>query len=138
MLRGLIVTHGELGRVLVATAERIVGTAGGLEILSNEGHSRESLTRAVEERLERWGGEPGLLLTDVPGGSCTQAALSRLPRFPQVFAVSGVNLPMLVDFLAQRERFGAAEMASRLETRGRAAVRVFAPPAASGGVPPAA
>lgn len=128
MLRGLLVTHGELGRVLAATAERIVGTSGGIEVLSNEGHSRDTLARAVEERLASWGAEEGLVLTDVPGGSCTVAALSRLPGFPRVRAVSGVNLPMLVDFLAHRERFGAAEMAGRLETRGRAAVRVFGPP----------
>ena len=51
MLRGLIVTHGELGRVLAATAERIVGAEAGLDVVSNEGHSRESLTRAVEARI---------------------------------------------------------------------------------------
>lgn len=138
MLRGLLVTHGELGHVLAATAERIVGAAGGIEVLSNEGHSRESLARAVEERLAAWHGAEGVVLTDVPGGSCTVAALSRLAAFPHVRAVSGVNLTMLVDFLANRERAGAAEMAERLETRGRAAVRILAaPPGTPGGPQPA-
>ena len=128
MLRGLIVTHGDLGRVLVETAEEIVGPAGDVEILSNEGHSRDSLARAVEQRLEAWQGAEGLLLTDVPGGSCTQAVLQRLPQHPNVRVVSGANLPMLVDFLANRERCGAAEMVERLTERGRAAVRAFPAP----------
>ena len=132
MLRGLVVTHGELGQVLVSTAEKIVGPAGDVEILSNEGHSRESLRRAVEDRLLAWAGEPGLLLTDVPGGSCTQAVLARLPEHPNVRVVSGLNLPMIVDFLANRARCSAEEMAERLTTRGRAAVRSF--PAPGGGL----
>ena len=136
MLRGLVVTHGELGRVLVTTAEGIVGPAEDLEVLSNQGHSRESLAAAVEERIRAWGGVEGILLTDVPGGSCTQAVLSRLPQHPNLRVVSGANLSMIVDFLAHRDRFGAQEMAERLIARGRAAVRSFPAPEPGAGRTP--
>jgi mannose/fructose-specific phosphotransferase system component IIA len=126
MLRALLVTHGDLGPALVATAADIVGVpAAGVEVLSNRDLSREALARAVEERLAAWGGAEGVVLTDLFGGSCTQAALGGGEARPGIGVVCGVNLPMLVDFLVNRGRYGAAEMAARLTDKGRAGVRLL-------------
>lgn len=123
MLRGLIVTHGDLGRSLRATAETMTGLGSDIEVLSNETHSRDSLCEAVEQRLQAWGGDPGILLTDIPGGSCTHAALLQAASLPHIGVVTGVNLPMLVDFLFNRNKYEVAELAERLELKGRAAVQ---------------
>ena len=127
MLHGLIVTHGDLGRALRATAETMTGLGSDLEILSNEKHSRDSLCDAVEEHLRRWGDEEGMLLTDIPGGSCTHAALLRAAAHPNVGVVTGVNLPMIVDFLFNRGKYGVVELAARLEFKGKAAVQNLHP-----------
>jgi PTS system mannose-specific IIA component len=128
VLRGLIVTHGDLGRSLLATAETMTGLGSDLEVLSNEHHSRDSLCDAVEERLRRWGDEEGIVLTDIPGGSCTYAGLLGAASHPNVGVVTGVNLPMLVDFLFNRGKYGVAELATRLEFKGKAAVQNLEPP----------
>jgi mannose/fructose-specific phosphotransferase system component IIA len=126
MLRALLVTHGELGRALLATAQGIVGVpAEDIEVLSNRELSREALARLVDERLAAWGGAEGVVLTDLFGGSCTQAVLGSGPPRPGVGVVCGVNLPMLVDFLVNRGKYGGAEMAARLIDKGRAGVRLL-------------
>jgi mannose/fructose-specific phosphotransferase system component IIA len=124
-----MVTHGDLGRSLRATAETIVGPVSELEVISNLGLSRESLCEAVEECLGRWGDDEGVVLTDIPGGSCTQAALLRARSHPAVCVVTGLNLPMLVDFLVNRGKYNAHDMAARLELKGKAAVRNLEPQA---------
>jgi PTS system mannose-specific IIA component len=127
VLHGLIVTHGDLGRSLRTTAETMTGLGSDIEVLSNETHSRESLCEAVEGHLRLWGDEEGIVLTDIPGGSCTHAALLRAARHPNVGVVTGVNLPMLVDFLFNRGKYGVAELAERLEFKGKAAVQNLQP-----------
>jgi PTS system mannose-specific IIA component len=129
MLRALLVTHGELGQAMLATAQGIV------EVLSNRDLSREALARLVEERLAAWGGAEGVVLTDLFGGSCTQAVLGAGVARPGTGVVCGLNLPMLVDFLVNRGKYRGAEMAARLTDKGRAGVRLLSrsPDAAEGG-----
>ena len=73
MLRALIVTHGTLGQALLETAQSVVGAAEDIDVISNQGLSRDALCDAVEKALKPWGDEPGIVLTDILGGSCTQA-----------------------------------------------------------------
>jgi mannose/fructose-specific phosphotransferase system component IIA len=134
MLRALLITHGDLGAALLQTASGIVGPTPGVEAISNKDQSREGLTRLIESKIAAWNGEQGLVLTDIHGGSCAQAATSGalLGRgAPPV--ITGVNLPMLVDFLVNRGTYTAAEMAARLIEKGRAGVRLLESPGAAKG-----
>lgn len=120
----VIVTHGGLGEALVRAAEAIVGPIDGLQVLSNTGLSRDTLAGAVAERVRGWGPEGGLVLVDLLGGSCAQAALlgaARAARGP-VPVLCGVNLPMLLDYVHNRDRVRTGELAERLVARGRSAV----------------
>ena len=129
MLRALLVTHGDLARVLLETAQGIVGSVEGVETLTNRGLSRDGLAQAVEERVAAWEGAGGIVLTDIQGGSCTQAALLGVAERRQVAVIAGVNLPMLVDFLVNRGHYDTRGMAERLVEKGRNGVRALAPPA---------
>ena len=123
MLRGLIVTHGDLGRALKQTAETITGPVPELEVISNLELSRDLLCERIEVSLSSWDKAEGIVLTDIPGGSCTQATLLRAAARPEIGVVTGVNLSMLVDFLVNRGKFNAREMAERLESKGRTSIR---------------
>ena len=51
---------------------------------------------------------PTVLLTDLPGGSTTQAAIALLAERPELYLISGLNLGLLVsvammDFTEDRE-----------------------------------
>ncbi len=128
MLRALLVTHGDLGRELLTTAQGIVGAADGGEVLSNRAESRDSLAQRVAEQVAAWGGAEGVVMADLFGGSCAQAVVSALPGHAEVAVVCGVNLAMLVDFLVNRGRYRAAEMGARLVDKGRAGVRQLTAP----------
>jgi mannose/fructose-specific phosphotransferase system component IIA len=128
-LPGLLVTHGRLGDALLEAAERIVGRLEGVTVLSNEGLSRELLTEALRERVNAFGPEGGVLFVDVAGGSCAQAALvvvSREAPGPTP-VITGVNLPMLLDFARHRTDLGARALAERLADKGHASVVVLEP-----------
>jgi|SRR5262245_58542899 len=133
MLRALLITHGDFGASLLSTAVGIVGPAPGVEAISNREHSREGLSRIVEAKLAAWNGEEGLILTDIHGGSCAQAAMSGALAGRGAPVITGINLPMLVDFLVNRGAFTAAEMAARLVDKGRAGVRLLELPGAPRG-----
>ena len=135
MLRGLLITHGDLGASLLETAIGIVGPAPGVEAISNRGQSREGLTRLIEARLAAWNGEEGVVLTDIHGGSCAQAAMSGALAGRGAPVITGVNLPMLVDFLVNRGTYAGVEMAARLVEKGKAGVRLLDSPGATQGNP---
>jgi mannose/fructose-specific phosphotransferase system component IIA len=64
-----------------------------------------------------------VLFVDLLGGSCGQVCALLQRERPGVLLASGVNLPMLLEFLVHRGRVGPAELKQRLEARGTAAIR---------------
>lgn len=123
LIPALIVTHADLADALVRAAERVVGTFDGVTLLSNEQRSRAELEAAIAEHITHWP-HGGVLLTDFWGGSCHTCAASAGRRGGEVVIVTGVNLPMLLDYLHNRDKFPALELAERLQTKGRDSIRV--------------
>ena len=119
----LIVTHADLAQSLVRAAETVVGPVEDVTLLSNDGRSRDDLERAIEERVQSWA-RGGLLLTDFWGGSCHTCGASAVRRHGEVVIVTGVNLPLLLDYLHNRDRLAVGELAERLQQKGRDSIRV--------------
>jgi mannose/fructose-specific phosphotransferase system component IIA len=119
----LIVTHADLAQALVRAAERVVGSIEDVTLLSNEGLSRDDLEDAIETCVKDWK-EGGLLLTDFWGGSCHTCGATAARRHGEVVIVTGVNLPLLLDYLHNRDRLSAPELAERLQQKGRDSIRV--------------
>jgi PTS system mannose-specific IIA component len=119
----LLVMHADLASALLRAAEKVYGTIDGVEVLSNEGESRESLERAIAGRIGAWV-HGGLVLTDFWGGSCHICGLSASRGHGEVAIVTGINLPVLLDYLHNRERYGVLELAERLQQKGQSSIRV--------------
>ena len=119
----LIITHADLAQALVRAAERVVGTIEDVTLLSNEGLSRDDLEDAIEDRVKAWK-EGGLLLTDFWGGSCHTCGASAARRHGEIVIVTGINLPLLLDYLHNRDRLSATDLAERLQQKGRDSIRV--------------
>ena len=119
----LIVMHADLAQALVRAAERVVGPIEDVTLLSNEGLSRDDLEQAIEERVQHWK-HGGLLLTDFWGGSCHTCGASAMRRHGEVAIVTGVNLPLLLDYVYNRDKFPSGELAERLQQKGRESIRV--------------
>src|SRR2546426_13282 len=65
----LLVMHSDLAAALLRAAEKVYGPVESVEVLSNEGLSREEMEQAIAKRFEGWR-DGGLVLTDFWGGSC--------------------------------------------------------------------
>jgi PTS system mannose-specific IIA component len=119
----VLVTHADLAAALLRAAERVYGPVEDLEVLSNEGLSRDALELEIERRVAHWP-HGGLVLTDFWGGSCTLCGIAAARGRGEVVVVSGLNLPLLLDYLHNRDQFGAVALAERLQLKGREAIRV--------------
>jgi mannose/fructose-specific phosphotransferase system component IIA len=123
----LLVTHADLGAALVAAAEQIYGPFEDVGVLSNTGLARADLERLIHERVATWA-HGGLVFTDFPGGSCTQCGLLAGRGRDDIVVIAGINLPGLLDYLHNRERYPAGELAERVMAKARESVRAQRPP----------
>lgn len=93
---GVVVAHAGLGPALVDAVCTILGDTDRLCGVSNEGCGREAIVARVEDAVNS--GRRTIIFVDLPGGSCHMAALRFAKEQDDIAVVSGVNLPMLLDF----------------------------------------
>jgi mannose/fructose-specific phosphotransferase system component IIA len=117
---GVVVGHASLAQGLVASVLAISGVeAEVLKPVTNEGCNPDSLQARVNEALPGEG--PAIVFTDLGSGSCAFAARRIALGRPETGLVTGVNLPVLLDFVFHRE-MPLAELVERLVEKGRAGV----------------
>jgi mannose PTS system EIIA component len=119
----LLVMHGDLARALLEAAQKVYGPIDDVEVLSNENLSRESLEDEINLRVKSWS-EGGLVLTDFWGGSCHICGASVARKRGEIVVLTGVNLPVLIDYLHNRDQLGASELAERLLKKGQESLRL--------------
>ena len=125
--RALVVTHGNLGAELVRVTELILGPAGGLEAMSNQGLANLDLTKRIQAWLAGAAGRPAVILVDDYAGSCATAARLACEERAGVAIIAGVNLAMLLSFLTWRDDADLAELTQRIITKGREAISRVGP-----------
>jgi mannose/fructose-specific phosphotransferase system component IIA len=119
MVRGIIIGHGDFAKAMVSTAEHIVGEQTGLVILSNRGCSCDSLAMHITDMIHRGDIDNTIVFLDLPGGSCTISCYKILKDHPDLKIISGINLPMLIEFFMLREKYSAEELVPVLLEKGR-------------------
>ncbi len=119
----LLVMHADLAAALLRAAEQIYGPIEDVQVLSNEGLSRDALEAEIEHRVTGWAAG-GLVLTDFWGGSCHVCGMSAARGHGQIVIVTGLNLPGLLDYLHNRDRYPALELAERLQKKGQDSIRL--------------
>lgn len=123
MIGALVVTHGHLGRELVAAAEMIVGEISHIRAVSIGWHDDVNDTRKdIEKRIaEVENGEGVLLLTDMFGGTPSNIAFS-LHDPGNIDVVTGVNLPMIIKIAGQKEGDTLHSLAQIVRDQGRSSI----------------
>lgn len=122
-VRGIVLAHAGLAEALVRAVERIAGPTPGLVPLSNEGKSPESVRRELEAAL---GSGEAIVFTDLSSGSCAFAGRLVARSSSRVAVVTGVNLPLLLDFAFHRE-MALGPLVERLVQKARASIEVSTP-----------
>ena len=120
-MRALVVTHGNLGRELIASAREVYAADAPLDHLSNSGADVQTVTRQIEEWLVGVEG-PALVMVDVGGGSCGIAAIQAAMGRPSTWILGGVNLPMVLTYLTSAETLGPDELVAKVLDRALNAV----------------
>jgi mannose/fructose-specific phosphotransferase system component IIA len=125
-MRVLLVTHGNLGECLLASAARIYGAAVGVECLSNDPYDASGLTAAIADWLGPDDIE-SLILVDVGGGSCGAAARLAADGRKRTWILGGVNLPMVLTCLGSSDAMDGQELVSKMLDRALNSVSLLEP-----------
>ncbi len=126
MIGGVIITHGELGATLLEVAGKILGQKISLPVISidwEEGVSqigkKEDEIRKAIERENR--GKGVVIFTDIFGGTPTNLCVSLLKSL-NVEIITGLNLPLLLKFLSERDKMPMDELTRALVRRGKESI----------------
>jgi mannose/fructose-specific phosphotransferase system component IIA len=119
----LLVMHADLAAALLRAAERVTGPIEDVEVLSNEGLAGEALVAEIGRRVCAWSAG-GLVLTDFWGGSGHLCGAAATRGQGEVVILTGVNLPTLLDFLHNRDRYSVQDLAERLRKKGQDSIRL--------------
>ena len=123
-MRGIIVAHGDMAQGLVTAVRHITGVAEGVLVpITNRECSPDELSGRLLTALE---GGPAIVFTDLQTGSCGFAARRLTRDRADIAVIGGVNLPLLVDFVMNREMEPRA-LVERLVEKGRGSIVAFQP-----------
>ena len=124
MIGLVLVTHAGLATALKMSAEMIVGTIEcciTVEVAPNE--LADDIMARVVSAVEAVQADGAIIMTDLFGGTPSNMAMSFLKE-GCIEVVTGVNLPMLIEFSSRRERMPVAELATGLQRTGREGIIV--------------
>lgn len=124
MIGLVLVTHAGLATALKLSAEMIVGAienCATVEVAPDE-RADEIMARVVAA-VEAVQSDGAIIMTDLFGGTPSNMAMSFLKE-GCIEVVTGVNLPMMIEFCSRRERMAIAELASDLYRTGREGIIV--------------
>jgi PTS system mannose-specific IIA component len=124
MIGILIVTHNRLGDALIESAEFIIGgRPKALESISIDlNQSADSLRKKIKTAIKKVDQKDGvLILTDMFGGTPSNLSYSFLEE-GRIEVLSGVNLPILIQAVSNREKMGLADLGNNLEKFGKKSI----------------
>ena len=120
MIGAVVITHGELGKELVEVAKGIVGSQPEVETISlTPGESPGELKKKIEAALGKLKLEDGVIIfTDMYGGTPTNTSLPMTLEH-KMELLTGVNLPMLLEFFSSREILDLAGLVQKVKQTGQ-------------------
>ena len=119
MIGLVLVTHAGLATALKLSAEMIVGPierCATVEVAPDE--RADDIMARVVAAVKAVQSDGAIIMTDLFGGTPSNMAMSFLKE-GCIEVVTGVNLPMLIEFCSRRERMQVAELAADLHRTGR-------------------
>lgn len=118
-IRAVLLCHGTLADGLMDAVRHITGCpADAVVPLTNRGKSPEGLAADVTGAI---GSGPGIIFTDLQSGSCGFVARRVAQSAGALVVISGVNLPVLIEFVMNRN-LPLDQLVPRLLAKGRAAM----------------
>lgn len=118
-VRGIVLAHGEMATGIIDAVRRIAGSGADFLVpVTNQGKGPDVL---AEEIAKAAVDGPTVVFTDLQSGSCGFAARRCVQGNPTLVVISGVNLPLLLEFVMKRH-MPLEELVPFLLKKGRAAI----------------
>lgn len=115
MTKGLVITHGNLGKELIAVAEKILEQKVDLDHISFDWQEDGSKAiNKVEDYLKKNKGKNIVIFTDMFGGSPTNICFKFKRKNLEI--ITGINLPGLLKFLSHRKTAKFDELVAATKT----------------------
>lgn len=123
----LICTHGKAGVEMLRSVEMIMGPSDNIKVLDFlPGENTDSLVEKYKKELASLDTSDGLLiLVDLFGGSPFNAGARIAMEQPDTELVTGVNIPMLLEIMAQRSMIPLNELVGLAVEIGKMSVQQF-------------
>lgn len=120
----VLVTHAGLAGALLQSAEMIVGKIEWCEQVEVAPEERaDAIMSRMVAAVGKVSAGGAIIMTDLFGGTPSNMAMSFL-KDGSVEVVTGVNLPMMIEFCSKRDRLGVSELAAALNKSGREGIIV--------------
>jgi PTS system mannose-specific IIA component len=103
MIKAIMITHGSLGKELIAVAEEILEEKSAIDCICfdwKEDGSRS--VNKIENYLRKYNGQSIIIFTDMFGGSPTNICFKFHAKNVEI--ITGINLPGLLKFLTYRNK----------------------------------
>lgn len=119
----IIATHGNTGVELVRSAEMFSGSLANYETWAlNPGDNIELGEKRLEQYVKELDkGQGVLIMTDLFGGTPSNLAL-KISMREHVGVLTGVNFPMLIQFISDREESSMDELITKCEEAGKSGI----------------
>lgn len=119
----IIATHGNTGVELVKSAEMFSGSLANYETWAlNPGDNIELGEKRMEQYVKELDeGQGVLIMTDLFGGTPSNLAL-KISMREHVGVLTGVNFPMLIQFISDRENSSMDELITKCEESGKSGI----------------
>ena len=115
----VLVTHAGLAGALITSAEMIVGSIEACVFVEvTPGEQADGIMARVVAAVAAVSADGAIIMTDLFGGTPSNMAMSFLKE-GRVEVLTGVNLPMIIDFCSKREHMPVMELAVELQRCGR-------------------
>lgn len=123
MIGIIIATHGNFGKELAASSAMIFGEISHVEYVSltREG-TAEEFTQSLEEARTKLSVMEGIIIfSDLFGGTPSNLTMKENTK-GNIRTITGVNLPMLLTCLSERERLSLDELTEEVITQGKSGI----------------
>ncbi len=121
----IVCTHGKAGGELINSAEMIMGeqeNVRAIDFLPGEG--LEDLNKKYQEAIDQLNTADGLLIfVDLVGGSPFNVAAQIALSGENIEVVAGVNIPMLIETLMQKDSQNLSELVHVADTSGKEGIK---------------
>lgn len=108
-MRFVMATHGTFAVGIKESIKLIAGEFKNLKALSCYMKEDFNLKDEIDKILLEGKDEEIIVVTDIFGGSVNNAFVERIPENKNLFVISGLNLPLMLELLGEYEDYSSAE-----------------------------